>query len=241
MTGKEAKGFFADKFKQSLKKDMIFWISLILSIVFFVIYYTTATWYVNFIQFIRFNWTLFGLWIGALFLVTRKFADDENMKSHNLKSICRIFLLVLMFRNLLLALIILPALGVWMVIEANKKRSSNEEISLDGLEKPNSKLATASLICSGLAVPLLVGITTLQGIMISAGRIHRLDPLASTGIGFLVGLMLAIAGIVLWSISRKQEGRHKLNFWAMRIIIVNVILAPFVLFIMFAVAITRAK
>jgi hypothetical protein len=242
MNSKEANGFFKDKFKQSLRKDMIFWISTIASVVFTMIYYILeAEWYANFVEFLYFNWSSFGFWIGALFLLTRNYNDVKNLKSHHLKSLCRILLLVLMIILPLTALVVLPVLGVWWVIKTEKKRSSNEESSLGGSNKPTSKIALASLICSGLASPLLFGITILQDMMISSGLLHRRDALASTSIGFLTGLILSIIGIVLWTISRKHEGRHVWNFWAMRLIIVNVILAPFALFFMFAIAIGRAK
>ena len=250
MTGKEASDFFKDKFKQSLRKDMIFWISLIVSVVGIAIYYILETsWYANFVEFLYFNWSIFGLWIGALFLLTRNYNDSKNLKSHHLKSLCRILLLVLLIIMPHMALFVLPVLGIWWVIEVDRKNSSNEDAALEKSSKstseksskPTSKIALVSFICNALAVPLLFGITILQERMISSGLLHRTDALASAGIGFWTGIILSVTGIILWTISRKHEGRHVWNFWAMRLIIVNVILAPFVLFFIFAVAITRAK
>lgn len=242
MTSKEANGFFKDKFKQSLRKDMIFWISTIVSVVLIVIYYIwEANRYDNFVEFLLFNWQFLGLWIGVLFLLTRNYNDVENLKSHHLKSLCRILLLVLMMIVPPTALVILPVLGVRWIIKTERKRSLNEESTPEKSNESTSKIALASVICSGLAAPLLFGITILQDMMISSGLLHRRDTWASEGLGFWTGLILSIIGIILWIISRKHEGRHVWNFWAMRLIIVNVILAPFALFFILAVAISRAK
>jgi len=242
MTGKEANVFFKDKFKQLLGKDMIFGVSVIASIVFAMIYYVLEIeWYDSFVEFLYFNWLSFGFWIGALFLLTRNYNETENLKSHHLKCLCRILLLVLMIGVPLTVLVILPVSGVRWIIKTERKRASKEEQLPEKSNEPTSKIALASLICSGLSVPLLVGITVLQDMMISSGFLQRRDTLASAGVSFWTGIILSISGIILWTISRKHEGRHVWNFWAMRLIIVNVILAPFALFFLFAVAIFRAK
>ena len=141
----------------------------------------------------------------------------------------------------LTAFIVIPALGVWWIVDLGRKNASKEETFLEESNKPKSKIALASLICSCLAMPLLFGITILQEMMISSGLLQRRDLLADAGIGFWTGFILSVIGIVLWTVSRKREGRHVMNFWAMRLIIVNIILAPFALFFMFAIAISRAK
>jgi len=242
MTGKEANVFFKDKFKQSLKKDLVFWIATLAGIAVAILYFIfLGDWYDNFLDFVRFNWTRLGLWIGVSLLLTRNYNDTEDIKSHHQKSIYRILLLGLAFVMPFAAFFALPAAVVWWIIQKNKNQDSTEELPLEELDKSKSKIAIISIICSSLAVPLLAGITILQDMMISSGLIHRRDTLASPGIGFLIGIILAISGIVLWAISRKNEGRHVWNFWAMRIVIVNVILAPFVLIFMLAVTISRSK
>lgn len=248
MTGKEAKRFFKDKFKQSLHKDIVFWITLILSVMFFVFtYIRDAEFYLNFWDFLRFRWSSFGLWAGVVFLLTRNYDNkedgdgNENLGSQHLKSLYRVLLLVVIVAIPFFALIILPILGVGWVKKTEEKRILNEKAEIEESNQSAPKIALASLVCSGLAVPLLFGITALQGVLISSGVLHRRDALAEAGIGFMVGIVFAIAGIILWVISRKDEGRHVWNFWAMRLIIVNVILAPFVLVFMFMVAISRAK
>ena len=238
MTGKEANEFFKDKFKQSLQMDMVFWISTIASIVFILINFD---WYPGFLGFLYFNWVFFGSWIGILFLLTRRCGEIENLKSHHLKSLCRILLLVMIMIVPLTALVVLPILGVRWIVKTAKKGASNEDPLLEKSNEPTSQVALASVICSGLAAPLLVGITILQDIMISLRLLQRTAALASVGIGFWTGLILSIVGIILWAISRKHEGRHVWNFWAMRLIIVNVILAPFVLIFVLFFAIARVK
>jgi len=241
MTGKEAKGFFKDKFIQSLRKDIVFWISTLAGVLVAITYYIVeSSWHLNFFQFVLLNWPIFAFWVGGSFLLTRNFSENKNLKSHHLKSSIRVFLFMLVTLMPLTLFIVLPVLGVWLVIKNTKKTYLNDE-QAENSKQPISKRAVFSLICSGIAVPLLFGITMIQGMLINSGVIHRRDALAGPGIGLLIGIIFAAIGIILWGISRKQEGRHVWNFWAMRLIIVNVILAPFVLFFVFAVAITRAK
>ena len=232
---KKTRDFLTNKFKHSLKEDLIFWLSTAGGVGFAIMVFYTDYIGQDVLSFIRMVWPPFGLWVGACFLVTRNYDGASDIRAQHLKAFVRVILLASAVLRPLTALGIIPALIIWFVIETNKRPTPEET------KKPTSKLAMISLICSSLAIPLLFGITTIQTVMINSGLIHRREIWADTSIGFWIGLLLAVAGVVLWSISRRREGRTKLNFWAMRVIVVNVILSPIALIFILAIAITRSK
>lgn len=242
MTGKETKAFFKEKFKQSLQKDMIFWISLVASVAFAVVrYQLVREWYGNFMAFLRANWSVFAFWVGMLFLLTRNFMEVKDLKSHHLDALFRVFLLVLVVNLPLTAIVLLPVVVVRSLSQSEKKGALDTETGFEDQKPPITKTAMASMICSALSMPLLFGITLLQEWLISSGALNRMDSGADTGVGFLFGVVFAVAGMIFWRLSRKGEGRNVWNFWAMRLIVVNVILAPFALLFILAFTIMRSK
>ena len=255
---KKTRDFLKNKFKNSFKKDFLFWLSTLIGVglMGFTYHRQRFMWQGGFMQFIRSYWGIFGLWVGFAFLVTRNYDDSDDFVAQQIKSFVRVLLLAVMWVMPMAGLVIIPILILWMVIETNRRPTPENDQMVETKENPSveikqapsveikkapSKLAITSLVCSGLALPLLFGITMLQEFLMSSGILHRQDVWADAGIGFWVGVILATIGIVMWAISRRQEGRNAWNFWAMRLIVVNVILSPFALLFMLAIAIGRSK
>ncbi|MCL1949575.1 MAG: hypothetical protein FWF59_07580 [Turicibacter sp.] len=242
MKRSEAKVFFKNKFRLSLRQDMVFWLSALIAIA--VVghdMYRNWGWYDSFWQYMELYWPLLGAFIGFSYLATRRFEEAASEKQHHINATLKVLALAILWffpANFLWAV---PAFVAWFLLRTNKKWALQEG-ALEKRSSPPSKIALFSCICSGLSVPMLIGITWLQEAMISSGLLHRNHLLASP---FLIpgqtGMVLAVVGIVLWAISRKKEGRHATNFWAMRLIIVNVILSPFALLWILAFAIGRSK
>lgn len=138
-------------------------------------------------------------------------------------------------------LVIFPgALIIW-ILKWSKTQDVDETKLLKASSEPWSKATKLSLLFSGAAAPWFIAVTTLQETMLGNG-LPRSSTFAQPFIFDLIpSILLALVGLFFWIRARKAEGKNYGNYWAMRLVIVNVILAPFALVLALIFAIGRAK